>query len=90
MGFRGNHANKRDYNEPEIVNALRKLGYSVERMDIPADLLVGKGGRCWLIEVKAEGKTLNAKQRKWADTWRGGLMIFRSVADVLEWHEERQ
>lgn len=84
MGFRGHYRNKRDYNEPQIVDAFKRMGCSVERMDTPLDLLVGYRGRSYLVEVKQEGKHLNAKQRLWCEAWRGGYVVVRSVADVME------
>jgi hypothetical protein len=88
MGFRGRYQNKRDANEPEIVAAFLAHGFSVARLDQPADLLVGKHGRTWLVEVKIEGAKLNAKQREFRDAWRGQFDVVRSVEDVAEFARE--
>lgn len=90
MGFRGQYKNKRDGNEAVIVDAFRKHGCTVERMDKPMDLLIGYRGTTRLVEVKLEGKTLNDKQTEWADEWRGDLTIVRSVEDVEETVREWQ
>jgi hypothetical protein len=90
MGMRGQYKNKRDGNEGPIVDAFRKHGCTVERMDQPMDLLVGYRGTTRLVEVKLEGKGLNEKQEKWADNWRGDLTIVRSVEDVEETVREWQ
>jgi Holliday junction resolvase len=81
---RGQFKNKRDYNEPQIVDALQKHGFSVYRLDQPVDLVIGKGGRTWLAEVKMEGKQLNANQRKFYEAWRGNKLVLRSIEDVAE------
>lgn len=84
MGFRNRYKNKRDANEPQVVDAFRALGCSVHRLDQPVDLLVGFRGRSYAVEVKQEGETLNEKQRAWRDEWRGDCWIVRSVEDVRE------
>lgn len=48
------YAKRRDKCERDIVLALRSIGASVQQLDargVP-DLLVGLGGRMWLIECK--------------------------------------
>ena len=87
------HNPKRDAAEPEVVKALEALGFSVERMDRPVDLLAGFRGKCWVIEVKSGdkgyGKTLNANQQKFADGWRGPpVVILRSKDDAIAWAVE--
>ena len=39
------HGKSRDANEPEIVEAFERYGCSVERVDVPCDLIVGKDRR---------------------------------------------
>lgn len=84
------HNNKRDASEPEIVSALEQYGFSVVRLDKPADLLVGFRGRCWLVEAKTGakgyGKGLNDNQVAFAATWNGPeVVILRSQQDAIEW-----
>ena len=65
---------KRDANEPEIFEALDALpGCHPIRLDKPVDLLVGYGGRTYLLEVKnPEGKNrLEPDQVKFIDDWPG-------------------
>tara|TARA_R110002126_G_scaffold243704_2_gene387120 strand:+ start:151 stop:438 length:288 start_codon:yes stop_codon:yes gene_type:complete len=85
MGFRGRHKNKRDANEKEIVIELQAHGFTVERMDVPADLLAGYGGRDFLIEVKMPKATLTGPQTVFYETWRGSKTILRSVGDARDW-----
>lgn len=87
------HNPKRDAAEPEVVTALKQCGFSVERMDKPVDLLVGFRGLCWIVEVKSSdkgyGKSLNANQKRFADTWRGPpIVILRSAQDAIDWAVE--
>jgi hypothetical protein len=81
---RGQYKNKRDYNEPEIVDALQKHGFSVYRLDQPVDLVIGKGGQTWIAEIKMPWKDLNANQRKFYDAWRGNKLVLRTITDVAE------
>lgn len=87
------YATKRDSSEPEIVTTLEQCGFSVVRMDKPADLLVGFRGRCWLVECKSSdkgyGKDLNANQKAFDAGWRGPkLVILRSAQDAMDWAVE--
>lgn len=87
------YATRRDASEPEIVIALEQCGFSVVRMDKPADLLVGFRGRCWLIECKSSdkgyGKGLNPNQKAFDAGWRGPkLVILRSGQDAIDWAVE--
>ncbi len=84
------YAAKRDASEPEIVTTLKQCGFSVYRMDQPADLLVGFRRRMWLVEAKTGtkgyGKALNQNQREFQDSWRGPeIVILRSAQDAMDW-----
>lgn len=87
--MRPKHARRRDENEPDIVTAFEERGCSVTRLDgagVP-DLLVGRRGRTWLVEVKLpfgpkggiprrrdhEGgyHDFTEDQVKWWKAWRG-------------------
>ena len=85
------HANQRDGNEKNIVDALRKIGATVFRMDKPCDLLVGFRGRNYLLEVKLplgpRGGTahsqLNEWQREFDDMWHGQFTVVRSPEEAI-------
>lgn len=78
------YAKKRDLNEREIVDALRKAGATVVQLDRPVDLLVGYRRRTVLIEVKSKGGKLNEAQREFFGDWRGGdLLTVWSVEQAL-------
>lgn len=87
-----------DANQQEIINALRAIGCSV--FDASqfgngfADLVVGRAGVNWLMEVKDGSKPPSAQaltkyQKKFRDEWRGQRAVVRSpdeaIAIVLEY-----
>jgi len=80
------------------VDAFRKAGCTVERMDQPCDLLVGLNGVNRLVEVKTGtkgyGAGLNDNQARWAEGWRGGeIYVVRTDDEALclvnQWRAER-
>lgn len=77
------YAKKRDANEKEIVEALLKAGYSVVRLDTPLDLLVGKNGVTWLLEVKMPDGELTKPQKEFIKTWQGQFAIARTPEEAL-------
>lgn len=54
---------QRDRNEPELVDALRKVGARVYLIDLPADLLVWFRNDWWLLEVK-DPERMKRERRK--------------------------
>ena len=69
------------------MRALRDVGCSVLILSgvgggVP-DLLVGKGGINWLMEVKIAKGDLNPDQVKFQATWRGSYLVVRSVGEAL-------
>ena len=84
MGFRGKFKNKRDANEPEIFDALRKSGLCVEATDKPTDAVVGYGGRTYLVEVKNGPKArLTEAQAEFMGSWKGHAAVLASVDEAL-------
>lgn len=83
MKYRGHDA-KRDANEPEIVDALRAIGCSVEYLSKPLDLLIGYRGVTFLIEVKGEKGTLTKDQKDFLPTWRGQLAVVRTPEQAID------
>lgn len=86
-------AAKVDSNHGAIVDALRAVGCSVQSLarlgDGVPDLLVGRNGRTWLLEVKdgarrPNEKVLTPRQAEWWARWRGSPPLrVESVADAL-------
>lgn len=83
-----NHG-KRDANQAEIVEALRKAGASVlDLADVGhgcPDLLVGYAGRDWLIlmEIKTPTGKLTPDEVLFAQTWHGHVYVVRSIDEAL-------
>ena len=79
-------AAKRDKNEELIVYALLAGGCSVTRLSqkgVP-DLLVGRQGVNYLLEVKDAKGTLTGDQLDWSATWCGQASIVRTPEEALE------
>ena len=86
-------AAKIDANHHEIVDALRRVGATVQSLaavgcGVP-DLLVGYCGRTYLLEVKDGSKPPSARkltqdQIDWHAEWRGGdVYVVTSVTEAL-------
>lgn len=82
---------KRDANHAEIVDVLKKYGFSVydaahAGRDFP-DLVVGCGGQTFLVEVKSSEKApLTPGQVVFAREWRGSaVVVLRSRANAISW-----
>ena len=85
-------ASRIDRNQTEIVEALRKLGASVQPLhsagDGIPDLLVGYQGRNFLIEVKDGTKKPSARkltpcQVEWHHEWLGQAAIVTSTEEAI-------
>ena len=81
-------AAKIDMNQPEIVDALRKVGVSVVSLASIGqgcpDLLAAKGEKVWLIEVNGPKGKLTPDQQRFVLDWRGVVHIVRTVDDALQ------
>ena len=87
-----------DANQPAIVDALRKAGCRVQPLHMVGkgcpDILVGRGGRLVLMEIKDGAKPpsarkLTADEVLWHDLWSdiakaGALVVVASVGEALE------
>lgn len=74
--------NKRDANEPEIIEALEAEGVAVYKLDKPADLLCSLSGRTFLVEVKSKNGKQTDQQVKFCKSWQGMYFIARTVVDA--------
>ena len=84
---------KVDANQPEIVDALRQVGCTVQSLAMVGrgvpDLLVARNGRMWLMEIK-NGANPPSKQRltddeqAWIDGWAAPVYVVNSVERALE------
>ena len=74
---------RRDANEALIVMALERAGATVVRQHTPCDLVVGFRGENFLLEVKARGGVLTDEEAEFCETWRGQIVVVRSVEEAL-------
>jgi len=80
-------AARRDISEKDIIDALLRLGWSVQRVNAKddPDLVIGKNGRTYHAEVKTGNAKLRPGQVRFAADWRGHrVLVLRNVDDVLE------
>ena len=89
MGYR---AKRIDANQNEIVKALRDNGASVLILSMVGkgcpDILMGYGGRNYLIEIKNGTLPLSAQkltplESQFVKDWKGQTCVIRSVEDAL-------
>ena len=83
MRHRGK-ANRRDANEPEIIQALEQISCDVYQLDDPADLLVGYRARNFILEVKSLTGSPTADQITFARNWRGQYAIVRTPEQAIK------
>ena len=80
-------AAKVDANQTEIVDALRRVGASVQPLHMVGqgcpDLLVGYFDRNFLLECKVGKGKLTDDQKTWHGDWRGQAFIVRSPEEAL-------
>ncbi|CUI07859.1 hypothetical protein BN2497_10495 [Janthinobacterium sp. CG23_2] len=85
-------ARKADANQPEIVQALRKAGCTVQHLHAVGmgcpDLLCAVNGHVFLIEVKDGAKPpskqqLTPDQEKWRAGWKAAVHVVNSVEAAL-------
>lgn len=76
-----------DGNHAEIVDALRRMGCSVQSLAPVGkgcpDLLVGYSGRNVLLEVKAQKGQPTSDQMTWGARWSGQLGIVRTIEEAM-------
>lgn len=78
-------ARKIDNNQAEIVQKLRQIpGVTVHILKGDTiDLVIGRHGTNYLVEIKDGLRPLTESQKKFLQTWRGQISICRSLEDVL-------
>ena len=74
-----------DANQSPIIAGLRKAGCTVEVIGKPLDLLVGRAGLNYLLEVKnASGRDqIEPGQAKFLREWNGQAAVVHSLQDAL-------
>lgn len=85
-------AGRTDANQVEIVATLRACGCSVLVLSSVGrgapDLLVGRRGRNYALEVKDGAKPPSARrltpdEQAWHDAWRGQVAVVSTVTEAL-------
>ena len=78
----------RDDNEAAIVDALRKCGATVQRLDAKGvpDLLVGYRNVNLLMEVKIkeERNRLTTRQKEWLSRWHGHWAVVTTPTEAMK------
>ena len=81
-------AAKVDGNQPEIVEALRRVGAKVLHLHQVGggcpDLLVWGKGRSFLMEVKQPGENINKLQAEFIATWPGEIHVVRTTEEAIK------
>ena len=81
-----------DDNQRAIIAALRQMGCSVQPLSMVGDgcpdLVVGRGGVNWLLEVKDGDKSPSRtkkteKQEHWHRNWFGQVATVHDVDDAI-------
>lgn len=86
---------KHDSNHSYITKILQRLGFSVQNTagvgaGFP-DLVVGKAGRNYLVEIKTEHGSLEPSQTAFARDWNGGkVTVLRTIDDCIEFNNKVQ
>lgn len=81
------HQGRIDGNHTDIVEALRKAGCTVQTLakighGCP-DLLVGRAGANYLLEVKYGKGELSIDELAWHQAWNGRVLVVRDVTTAL-------
>jgi len=81
-------AKRTDGNQAEIVQALRRVGCTVQDLHAVGhgcpDVVVGRAGQTYLLEIKnGDRARLNSREQRWHNEWRGQVAVVRTVEDAL-------
>lgn len=85
-------AKRTDANQPDIVQALRQAGATVQHLHEVGkgcpDILIGFRGANYAAEIKDGSKApskrrLTPDEQEWHENWRGQVAIVETVDDAL-------
>jgi len=70
-----------------VIRELERAGWSVQSLSqvghgVPDLLVATPSGETFLIEVKAPGRDLSERQRRWKSQWKGKVVVIRSLEEV--------
>ena len=78
-----------DIDQKQVIAQLEEMGFSVLNLSAVGrgcpDLLVGKNGQNFLLEIKSENGTLTPAQIDFHKNWQGhcGVVRLQSLGDFL-------
>ena len=76
-------AAKTDSNQAEIMDALRKIGVTVEYIKQPFDLLICHKGETALMECKTKEGRFTKQQLDFISRWPGKIHVVRSAEEAV-------
>lgn len=80
-------ASRKDLNQTPIAEALYDAGLSVQFLHTVGagcpDLLVGRAGVNYLLELKSARGKLTPAELAWHLTWRGQVAVVRTIEEAL-------
>ena len=77
-----------DANQPEIVQALRDIGATVQHLHMVGkgcpDILVGFRGNNWLFEIKTKAGKLTPDETTWHNEWKGRVITIKDSRMAID------
>jgi hypothetical protein len=78
-----------------VIRELERAGWSVQSLSqvgngVPDLLVASPEGETFLIEVKARGRDLSERQRRWKSQWKGKVVVIHSLEEVARIVEASQ
>ncbi len=77
------YARRIDTNQVEIVETLRKLGFSV--VVNHDDILVGRDGVTLWVEIKSKDGRVTKSQEQLLDQYQGAYIVARNFQEITNW-----
>jgi Holliday junction resolvase len=82
------HLHRADDNQADIIADLRACGFSVLSLTSLGngcpDLLVARGNRMHLLEVKSDKGEMRESQSDFAKAWNAPVLVVRSSTEALQ------
>jgi hypothetical protein len=72
-----------------VIRELERAGWSVQSLSqvghgVPDLLVATPEGETFLIEVKAPGRELSERQRRWKSRWQGKVVVVHSLDELAK------
>ena len=82
------YAQRVDSNQVEVVEYLRKRGYSV--VTGMNDLMVGRNGVSLWVELKSKDGTLTPAQKELVENYQGAYLVAYNPQEIENWFQYEQ